>query len=73
MNINAGSTPLVLLCPAWQAWATARTVKPGTVILHSKTDDVVPFVESEELVGNSGLPDSALIAVGTEHRLADAE
>ena len=64
MNINSGSTPLVLLCPAWKRWGTATTVKPGTVILHSKADDVVPFADSVELVRNSGLPESALIVVG---------
>jgi alpha-beta hydrolase superfamily lysophospholipase len=73
MNINSGSTPLVLLCPAWKRWGTATTVKPNTVILHSQADDVVPFSDSVELVRNSGLPDSALIAVGTEHRLADPD
>jgi hypothetical protein len=71
MNIASGTTPLVLLCPAWKTWGTATRVKPGTVILHSKADDVVPFVDSEELLGNSGLPFEALIEVGTEHRLAD--
>jgi hypothetical protein len=34
---------------------------------------VVPFGDSEELVSNSGLPASALIEVGTDHRLADPE
>jgi hypothetical protein len=34
---------------------------------------VVPFADSEELVHNSGLPVSALIEVGTDHRLADPE
>jgi alpha-beta hydrolase superfamily lysophospholipase len=29
MNINVGSTRLVLLCPAWKKWGTAKTVKPG--------------------------------------------
>ena len=71
MNINAGSTPLVLLCPAWKRWGTAKTVKPGTVILHSGADDVVPFADSVELVRNSGLPPESLIVVGQEHRLAD--
>jgi hypothetical protein len=28
-------------------------VKPGTVILHSRADDVVPFGDSEELLGTS--------------------
>jgi len=71
MNINSGSTPMVLLCPAWKRWGSATTVKPGTVILHSRADEVVAFADSEELVRNSGLPSDSLIEVGTEHRLAD--
>jgi len=73
MNIDGGDTPLVLLCPAWKTWGTATTVKSGTVILHSQADETVPFQDSQELLANSGLPESALIEVGTEHRLADAE
>ena len=73
MNIQIGDARLVLLCPAWKKWGTAKTVKPGTVILHSRADDVIPFAESEELVRNSGLPASKLIEVGSDHRLADLE
>lgn len=73
MNIDTGDTPLVLLCPAWKTWGSANTVKPQTTILHSRADETVPFSDSEELVRNSGLPSSALIEVGTEHRLADEE
>lgn len=73
MNLDSGSTPLVLLCPAWKRWGTATTVKPGTVILHSVADDVIPFGDSEELVRVSGLPGSALVVVGNDHRLADPE
>jgi len=73
MNIQSGSTPLVLLCPAWKRWGTASTVKPGTVILHSEADDVIPIADSRELVQASGLPDSALMVVGTDHRLADPD
>lgn len=73
MNIDSGEVQLVLLCPAWKKYGTARTVKPGTVLLHSRADDVVPFVDSEELVRNSSLPASALIEVGGDHRLADPE
>ena len=72
MNITA-DVPLVLLCPAWKRWGTATTVKPGTAILHSVADEVIPFADSQELPRNSGLPDSALIVVGHEHRLADPE
>jgi hypothetical protein len=71
MSIDGGGTRLVLLCPAWKKYRSARTVKPGTVILHSRADDVVPFGDSEELVRNSGLPASALIEVGSDHRLAE--
>ena len=73
MNIDAGATPLVLLCPAWKFWGKATTVKPGTTILHSPADETIPFADSQELLRNSGLPESALIVVGTDHRLADPE
>jgi fermentation-respiration switch protein FrsA (DUF1100 family) len=73
MNIDIGEAKLVLLCRAWKKYGTAKTVKAGTVILHSRGDDVVPFGDSEELVRKSGMPASALIEVGTDHRLADPE
>jgi alpha/beta superfamily hydrolase len=73
MNIRIGSARLVLLCPAWKRWGTASTVKPGTVILHSRADDVVPFADSEEMIRNSALPPSSLVEVGTDHRLAEPE
>ena len=47
MNIKSGEARLVLLCPAWKKWGTVKTLKPGTVILHSRADDVVPFADSE--------------------------
>jgi hypothetical protein len=34
---------------------------------------VIPIAESRELVRVSGLPESALILVGNDHRLADPE
>jgi alpha-beta hydrolase superfamily lysophospholipase len=73
LNIHSGSARLVLLCPAWKKWGTAKAAKPGTVILHAKADDVVPIADSRELVAASGLPESALVVVGTDHRLADLE
>jgi len=50
MNINSGDAKLILLCPAWKKFGKATTAKPGTVILHSRADDVIPFADSEELV-----------------------
>ena len=73
VNMQSKDTPLVLLCPAWKNWGTAATVKPNTIILHSRADDVIPFDGSEELIRNSGLPASALIEIGSDHRLADPE
>jgi alpha-beta hydrolase superfamily lysophospholipase len=73
MNIKSGTARLVLLCPAWKRWGAVQTVKPGTIILHSRKDDVIPFDESVELVRRSGLPPTALVEVGTDHRLADPE
>ena len=73
INIDSKDTPLVLLCPAWKKWGTATTVKPNSIILHSRQDDVVPFGDSEELVRNSGLRPETLIEVGRDHRLADPE
>jgi alpha-beta hydrolase superfamily lysophospholipase len=70
MNIKSGDARLVLLCPAWRKYGTAKTVKASTVILHSRADDVVPFADSEELAKTSG---TTLVEVGTDHRLADPE
>ena len=73
MNIDSGDARLVLLCPAWKTFGTVKTVRPSTVILHSKNDEVIPFADSTELVRNSGLPTNTLIEVGSDHRLADPE
>jgi hypothetical protein len=73
MAIDSGAVKLVLLCPAWKKFGTARTVKMRSVILHSRADDIVPFADSEELVRNSGLPGKSLIEVGSDHRLASPD
>jgi len=73
MNIDSDGAVLVLLCPAWKKWGTATTVEPGTLILHSEADDVVPIADSRELLLRSRIPDTSLIVVGNDHRLADPE
>jgi len=73
LNINSNDTPLVLLCPARKSWGTATKLKPNSLILHSRNDEVIPFVDSEELVTISGLPPATLIEIGKDHRLADDE
>jgi hypothetical protein len=73
LNIKSKDTPLVLLCPAWKNWGTVKTLKPNSVILHSRQDDVIPFSDSEELINNSSLSPDTLIEIGNDHRLADDE
>jgi alpha-beta hydrolase superfamily lysophospholipase len=73
MNVDAKGAALVLLCPAWKKWGTATTVKAGTIILHAEADDVVPIAHSRELITRSKLSATALVIVGTDHRLADPE
>jgi len=60
----------VFPCPAWKKFGTARMVKPDTVIVHSRADDVVPFANSKELAKNCR---ATLIEVGTDYGLADPE
>src|ERR1700692_1360482 len=45
MNLRSGDARLVLLCPAWKNWGTAKTTKKNTTILHSRADEVVPFAD----------------------------
>ncbi len=70
MNIHSGLARQVLLCPAWKRWGNATLVKQNTIILHSRSDEVIPFSDSQELASNSG---ATLIEVGTDHRLATPE
>lgn len=73
MNLDSGMTPLVLLCPAWKRWGNRQSLKPQAVVLHSRDDEVIPFVESLELIERSGLSLDTLIETGSDHRLADPE
>lgn len=73
VNLDSANARLVLICPAWKKWGSVKITKPGTLILHSRADDVVPFQDSLDLISISGLPPSALIDVGQDHRLADPE
>jgi len=71
MNLQSGDIPLVLLCPAWKRWGQVDSIKPNSLILHSRNDEVIPFEESEDLVHRSNLSAGTLIEVGHDHRLAD--
>jgi hypothetical protein len=42
-------------------------VRPETIIIHCRADDVIPFAVSEEVATRSG---ATLVDVGNDHRLA---
>lgn len=71
MTVDSHAVPLVLLAPAWKKWGDCSRVKPGTVILHSARDRVVPVEDSRELLRASGLAGNVLHVVGTDHFLTD--
>ncbi len=71
MDLDTGAVPVVLIAPAWRKWGDATTVGKRTVILHSRDDRVIPFADSIALVAASGLPESALKAVGDDHNMVD--
>ena len=73
MNCQSGEIPMVLLAPAWNWQGTAATVKPGTIILHSEHDDVVPLEHSRQLARKSKLPAANLVLVGEDHGMCDEE
>lgn len=53
-NLKSGSARLVLLCPAWKKWGTAKTVKchrPGGLGLRKVRNAMQPLRESRELPG----------------------
>lgn len=70
LNIEAKDTPLLLLCPAWKKWGATTSARAGTVIMHSREDEIVPFVMSQELYDAS--PRGVrLVEAGSDHRLSD--
>ncbi|WP_422928818.1 alpha/beta hydrolase [Singulisphaera sp. PoT] len=73
LNMDSGSTPLILIAPAWRKWGLANRAKPGTTILHSEHDAVIPIADSRLLLQASLLPESALIVVGLDHNMIDEE
>ena len=70
MNMETCDAKLVLLCPAWSKWGVTKSVRAGTIILHSRGDKKIPYNDSVELARESS---ATLIEVGADHRLADSQ
>lgn len=73
MNLDAGSIPRVLLCPAWKKWGRVRALAFPAFVLHSRLDDIIPFEDSEELANRNRDSECQLLEVGRDHRLADPD
>jgi hypothetical protein len=71
MNLDTADVPTILIAPSWKRWGTVRRVKPGTRILHSAQDEVVPINGSQELLRESGLPEDHLVVAGENHKMTD--
>lgn len=67
------ATSRILLCPAWRKWGKITRVPVNTLVLHSPSDDVIPFADSQTLIETSGLSGSHLQRIGSDHRLATPE
>ena len=71
MAANTKSCKVILIAPAWKKFKVTSSVEPGTVILHSETDDIVPFEDTQELFRkNTGLE---VIACEDNHRMSSDE
>jgi hypothetical protein len=68
MNINGSTARLVLFAPARKKWGTAKTLKPGTVILHSRADAVAPLAFSEVLARPRGATFIVIVRWPTQSR-----
>jgi hypothetical protein len=73
IDVQVGSTPRVLLCPAWRKFGRSHVIPANTFVLHSRGDDIIPFEDSEDLVADSGLSADRILEVGSDHRLADPQ
>ena len=68
MAVNPRGARLVLVAPAWRNYGVSPSVPAGTIVLHSTTDDVIPYKDSQQIKGAS-----AVVPVGDGHRMSDQE
>lgn len=64
------NTPLILIAPAWSKYCPWGTISAATTIIHSKTDEIIPFSDSELLAKTFG---ASLVQAGVDHRMNDEE
>tara|TARA_E500000331_G_scaffold129739_1_gene126867 strand:+ start:370 stop:825 length:456 start_codon:yes stop_codon:yes gene_type:complete len=70
MAVDSKDCELVLIAPAWKKYGVSKDLKPAT-ILHSESDSVVPFADTQELFrSNHGL---TVISCEDDHRMSSEE
>lgn len=68
MAVDAKGAHLILIAPAWKKYKVSKSLKPSTV-LHSETDDIVLFEDTQELFrNNTGIE---VIACEDDHRMKE--
>jgi hypothetical protein len=73
LALETRDVPVVLIAPAWMRWGSATRAKLGTIILHSRGDEVIPLEASLTLANTSGLSEDSVRVVGADHNMTDAE
>ena len=70
MAVDPKDAKLILIAPAWKKYGVSKSLKPA-VILHSETDDIVPFSDTQELFrSNKGIE---VVACQDDHRMRSKE
>ena len=70
MAVDPKGADLVLIAPAWKKYGVSKSINKA-IILHSETDDIVPFEDTQELFrNNTGLH---VISCNDDHRMRKEE
>jgi len=71
MAADTRNCKLILIAPAWRKFGASKALEAGTIILHSESDDIVPFEDTQELFrDNIGLE---VISCDDNHRMSSEE
>ena len=68
MLLDLKGAKLILIAPAWKRFGAPATIPGNSIILHSPTDNVIPYGDSEDLQTQCGV---TLVSCGTGHRMND--
>ena len=70
MAIDPKGARMILIAPAWVNFKGPSQVPPKTAILHSRSDEVIPFANSVDLSIKS---EATLVDCGKGHRMNDSD